>query len=353
MNKYLLTSTCIFGFLTLMVGSAGSASAGDGSTATSPYVGFGLGFSDTQNSDIDDGTDRKVKFGRDPIGSVFGGYKYDNGWRAEAELTRRSADVDSVAGTSASGDLQSTSLLVNVLRDFGMDSPFTPYVGLGAGISRVELGNVSPFGASSIDDTDWALATQGIAGVSYALNDNIDLFGDYRYFMLHNVGMKTQAGNSASFDSRSHSIMLGLRYNFGAPKPRMKPTPVAEPAPMPAPTPEPVVPDLPRNYIVFFDWDSAAITNEASNIIQAAAANANKMATVRLDLTGHADRSGTNRYNLALSQRRADAVKAAFVALGFNPAEIVVTAKGETDPLVPTDDGVREPQNRRVELVLP
>lgn len=348
MRKHLLVSTIAAGLLGLSSATY-AADAGSG-----PYAGFGLGFTDTQNTDVTDTTDRKVKFGRDPMGAIFGGYRYGSGWRAEGELSRRAADVDSVSGTSASGDLESTSLMLNGLRDFDFDSPFSPYLGLGIGLSRVEFDNVSPFGATTLDDEDWALAGQAIAGVSYALNENLDLFGDYRYFMLHDVDMTTTAGNAASFDAKTHSIMVGLRYNFGAPKPRMKPTPVAEPVPMPEPAPEPVkAPDLPRNYIVFFDWDSATITNEASAIIQAAASNANKMGSVRLDLTGHADRSGTNRYNMGLSQRRADAVKAAFVALGFAPAEITVTAKGETDPLVPTDDGVREPQNRRVELVLP
>jgi len=152
--------------------------------------------------------------------------------------------------------------------------------------------------------------------------------------------------------------MVGLRYSFGAPKPAAKPEPVAmaQPVAEPAPTPmpEPVAaPQLPRNYIVFFDWDKSTITAEAAAIIKTAAANANQMGQVRMVLTGHADRSGTNAYNLKLSKRRGDAVRAQFEALGFGAGEIDVIAKGETDPLVPTDDGGREPQNRRVEIVLP
>ncbi|WP_139323556.1 OmpA family protein, partial [Roseomonas sp. TAS13] len=63
-------------------------------------------------------------------------------------------------------------------------------------------------------------------------------------------------------------------------------------------------------------------------------------------------RSGTPQYNMGLSRRRADAVAAELVRQGIQRSEITVEAFGESRPLVPTADGVREPQNRRVEIVL-
>jgi outer membrane protein OmpA-like peptidoglycan-associated protein len=69
-------------------------------------------------------------------------------------------------------------------------------------------------------------------------------------------------------------------------------------------------------------------------------------------VTGHADRAGPDSYNMALSMRRADAVKAVLVREGVPANQIAVVARGESQPLVPTADGVREPQNRRVEIVL-
>ena len=76
------------------------------------------------------------------------------------------------------------------------------------------------------------------------------------------------------------------------------------------------------------------------------------MQTTRIEVAGHADRSGTPAYNQRLSQRRADAVAAELVRQGIARNEIAVSAYGESRPLVPTADGVREPQNRRVEIVL-
>src|SRR3546814_15044079 len=67
---------------------------------------------------------------------------------------------------------------------------------------------------------------------------------------------------------------------------------------------------------------------------------------------GHADRSGPKPYNERLSKRRAEAVRAALVQQGVSAGEVGVVSKGETDPLVPTQDGVWDTQNRRVEIVL-
>ena len=72
----------------------------------------------------------------------------------------------------------------------------------------------------------------------------------------------------------------------------------------------------------------------------------------RVGVTGHADKSGSDAYNMALSLRRANNVKDELVRDGVPAASIVVVGRGESQPLVPTADGVREPQNRRVEIVL-
>ena len=107
---------------------------------------------------------------------------------------------------------------------------------------------------------------------------------------------------------------------------------------------------MPEEFVVFFDFDSARLTTEALDILKSAANVATKGNYKRFVLTGHADRTGSTEYNLALSQRRAEAVKKELLALGLPAGEIVTEAKGESVPLVPTADGVQEPQNRRVEI---
>ena len=99
-------------------------------------------------------------------------------------------------------------------------------------------------------------------------------------------------------------------------------------------------------------FDRANLTAQAVTTIQQAAAAAKSGNRTRIGVTGHADRSGTDAYNMALSLRRANAVKDQLVREGIPAAGITVVGRGESQPLVPTADGVREPQNRRVEIVL-
>ncbi|MGG5824121.1 OmpA family protein, partial [Falsiroseomonas sp. HW251] len=105
-------------------------------------------------------------------------------------------------------------------------------------------------------------------------------------------------------------------------------------------------------FLVFFDWDRYNLTDRARQIIAEAAQAAQRTGTTRIEVAGHADRSGTPQYNMGLSQRRADAVATELARLGVPRSAMVIQAFGETRPLVPTADGVREPQNRRVEIVL-
>ncbi|MEX2616777.1 MAG: OmpA family protein [Alphaproteobacteria bacterium] len=128
----------------------------------------------------------------------------------------------------------------------------------------------------------------------------------------------------------------------------LKPAPMATtPAPAPAPAPEVV-----RNFLVFFDFDSANLTESAREIIEAAYNASEQGSVATIEATGHADRAGPDGYNLRLSERRAAAVRAELIRLGAAAGEVVTLARGEREPLVETGDGVREPQNRRVEIIL-
>jgi outer membrane protein OmpA-like peptidoglycan-associated protein len=103
---------------------------------------------------------------------------------------------------------------------------------------------------------------------------------------------------------------------------------------------------------VFFDFDKSTITSQAKSIIEQAAVAAKDGHVVHIQLTGYTDLAGGVAYNQKLSERRANAVKAELVKLGVSADEIDAIGKGKNDPLVPTKDGVREPQNRRVEIML-
>ena len=101
---------------------------------------------------------------------------------------------------------------------------------------------------------------------------------------------------------------------------------------------------------MFFDWDKADITPQAAAILDNAAAQYQTCGNSRVVIAGHADRSGPADYNVGLSQRRADNVRAYLAGHGVPDGSMTTEAFGESRPLVETADGVREPQNRRVEI---
>ena len=121
-------------------------------------------------------------------------------------------------------------------------------------------------------------------------------------------------------------------------------------APPPAAA-KPVAPmAAPEKYLVFFEFNKSTLTPEAKKAIANAATAAKSGKVARLVCTGYTDRAGSDAYNMALSQRRANAVKAELAKLGIPAAQVATVGRGEANPLVPTADGVREAQNRRVEI---
>jgi OOP family OmpA-OmpF porin len=287
------------------------------------------------------------------------GYQFGGPFRLELEVAYRTNDVDGVttsAGTrlpGSTGGMNSLAAMVNGLFDFEMGWGLTPYVGLGLGYARVTADGISATGlGGSVDDDDNKFAYQAIAGLSYWFSPAVALTADYRYFATQDPKFGV-SGGSVETEYKTHNVMVGLTFRFPEPAP-LRPMPVAAPPPPPAPVvapPPPPPPAAPRTYLVFFDFDRSDITPEAARIIRQAADDA-KRGNVRLIVaTGHADRSGPVPYNQRLSERRAAAVKAALVREGVAENTIQTAGRGENENLVPTADGVREPRNRRVEIV--
>lgn len=107
----------------------------------------------------------------------------------------------------------------------------------------------------------------------------------------------------------------------------------------------------PRTYIVFFDWDQSTITPTGQNIIGSVGEDfAVATGDPLVSIAGHADTSGPADYNVGLSERRAGAVEEALLLEGIPANRISTNAFGETQLLVVTPDGVREPANRRAEI---
>ena len=284
------------------------------------------------------------------------GYSYGQ-LRAEIEGGLRTATVSKVGGLEGGGTVSSDDMMVNGVYQFLTDSKWHPFVGVGVGTSFLTFKSIQQSHATNYSGNDWVLAYQGFGGLSYDLAPSLSVSAQYRYFTTDDATVHSVPGNQAlKAGYASHGILIGMNYKFGAPAPVQEeaapaPMPMAAPAPAPAPVVKPA-PVMMKNFLVFFDFDKADITPEASKIITQAAVASKNPGITRVALTGHTDLAGSDKYNQALSLKRAEAVKAALVRQGVPAAEISVVAKGKSDPLVATKDGVREPQNRRVEIVL-
>jgi outer membrane protein OmpA-like peptidoglycan-associated protein len=107
---------------------------------------------------------------------------------------------------------------------------------------------------------------------------------------------------------------------------------------------------VPSPVLVFFDWGKPAIGSDAGGALDAVAASALATPALHLSVSGHSDRSGGAPGNRRSSLRRAAAVADYLAGRGVPRSAMTIAGYGEDRPLIPTADGVREPQNRRVEI---
>ena len=336
------------------------------------YVGVGVGANLLQNEtvkrlDLGAGGNALAhsnpKFAAGFAGLASIGYGLGNGLRVEMEGNYRSNQVRGVSDLRAGGHEQKYGAMLNALYDFDA-SPYgldfmLPYVGVGAGWMQNDWSKVhaGAFPAElTVNKAVNGLAVQGILGAAFPMTSyvpGLDFTLEYRIMAMPNDRKYTAAlGTAPGFavpgklkvsDDINHSILIGFRYGMAPPPP----PPPAVPAPVAAPAPAPS-----RTYLVFFDWDKADLTERARQIISQAAQNSTRVTYTRIEVAGHADRTGTPQYNQRLSMRRAETVASELVKDGVPQNAIDVQAYGDTRPLVPTAAGVREPQNRRVEIVL-
>ena len=303
-----------------------------------------------------------------------GSYR-DNKFTKVARFSGVSANGTFGSGTfpggsfGAGGDEMKYGAMVNAVYDIPIAWPVVPYFGLGVGYQFAQDRNARIYGNTAgitpppgynfllrSNDGDGSFAGQAIAGIAYPLPmPGLSLTAEYRFMALaqdrtYNYqfyangptpgGINTRATVKMS-DDYNHSVLLGIRYAFNAAPPPV----MVQPAP-------PMPPSASRTYLVFFDWDRADLTDRARQIIAEAAQATTRVQVTRIEVNGYTDLSGTVRYNQGLSVRRAQNVANELVRLGVPRSAIVVRGFGESNPLVPTAQGVREPQNRRVEIIL-
>ncbi|RNJ63134.1 MAG: OmpA family protein [Porphyrobacter sp. IPPAS B-1204] len=367
----------------LMAGAAMIVAAPASAREGQAYIGINGGVI------IDDQVDVDIRNGNDTFnnaafadtnlgidGDVVIGYDF-GAFRLEAEGGYKRAGYDGLtvissgilpgdltvpSGTRVQNerDLEIWSGMVNALVEFGNDDGFQVFGGGGVGFANMRLPVVVDGVGTVIDDNTTDFAWQLLAGARVALSDNVDLGVKYRYFVANNFDLQATNGADLRADFDSHSVLASLTYNFGG---RAQPAPVAAPPPpppmtAPPPPPAPVAPPPPPPrpacntgpYVVFFDFDRSELTPEAAGILNNAVTAYSNCGMARVMLAGHTDSAGSAQYNMALAGRRNEAVRSYMTSRGVPAGQITGEAFGETQPRVPTADGVREAQNRRVEV---
>ncbi|MEM6475938.1 MAG: OmpA family protein [Pseudomonadota bacterium] len=103
-------------------------------------------------------------------------------------------------------------------------------------------------------------------------------------------------------------------------------------------------------YIVFFEWDQSELAPEAAQILDSAYAAYANCGTLDMRLIGHTDRSGSDAHNVKLGARRAASVREYLLSKGVPAKQISTGTRGEADNRTPTQDGIRQMENRRVEI---
>lgn len=107
---------------------------------------------------------------------------------------------------------------------------------------------------------------------------------------------------------------------------------------------------VPGPYYAFFDWSKTSLTADAAAALDNAAAAYQQVRGACVELIGRSDRSGPASRNLRTSRQRAEAARAHLIRRAVPPDAIRITALGERQPIIPTANGVREAQNRSVEI---
>ena len=216
--------------------------------------------------------------------------------------------------------------MTNAIYDFTIGWPVTPHIGVGIGavdvidsasVNNFTLRNpigapivpntplsVAPqtFGGTVLHGSSWQFGYQAIAGLRYDFSPLVSFDLDYRYlattgptitnsarfpFAGGTGGTNCCAGTKTGYNT--HNILASVTLKFGAP---------------PAPPPPPA----PKMFLVFFDWHKYNITPEGERIIELAAHQYKAGGSVKIQVNGYTDTTGSFAYNQRLSERRANAV---------------------------------------------
>jgi len=410
-ENYKLRSICVAAALTV---SAGVAIISPVSAAEGWYASGQIGSNWLKDATLSAGNaklEAEYHTGYNLTGAV--GYSLSNGLRPEFEIGYTKNGLDALSSATAtnsqvSGNAYAVSYLANLWYDLDIGFPVKPYLGAGVGLSQVTMEDLEASGVNVVNDTNNSVFTFQVGGgLSYLLTDRLITTVGYRYQEAVDPTFEVQ-GVSGGVDGeqQSHQVMAGVRYLF-SPAKQKSIAPVPTPAvvvPKDADkdgvidtldkcpgTPAGVVvnadgcpldgdsdgdgvvdskdgcPNTPAGTRVLPNGCTKMVLNEVGAQVNFVTASAELSPTamtslqpiaeflksspdVKVRVDGHSDSVGSDAYNLKLSTRRAESVKAYLVESGAQDAQVMTRGFGETKPVAANTAESGRKQNRRVEL---
>lgn len=364
--------------------------AGDG-----PYVGLEGGANWAHKVRVKQGGAEvgQLQFDNGWAAGLALGYAFENGWRPELEYLHHNNKITTsgspgtpgiggIGGTPSTltqGSIPADSYMANLWYDIKSSEGFFktvhPYVGAGVGSVHYGFRNATVNGTYYGDHSTNQFGYQAGGGVGVDLTRHLTLAIDYRYMQAKRGYFAVAGGQEVNTFYRANMALASLRYSFGseppppppAPEPAVEVVPV-EPAPPPveaAPEPAPacnppaglkvdenchIVEQSLVIQGVDFEFNSAQLTAPAQQTLDSVATALAAQPEVHVEIQGHTDNIGTAKYNLKLSQRRAESVKAYLVSKGVNADNLTAKGFGLTKPIADNSTDEGRAKNRRVDF---
>ena len=340
------TKICLAG----LIGSLPMAAAAQ--VAQGPYLDAGTGANFSRDQTVYDANGQPVgalEYDGGVPGTIAAGYALANGWRGDLEFAFRRNDINDGASVATNGEIDAGTLMAMAWYDWPVTWTLRPFAGAGVGTARLDLSGAN---GSTLGESDRVGAYQLALGASSWITRQLALTLSYR---LINTEEAQFQGSGLRSEYTSDSAMIGLRYFFAPVKSiRMSEAGQAGTATAAASTGAAAAPELAAFEVVLrpvnFKFDTSELTDPAKQTLDEMATRLQKAPNMKVTIDGHTDFIGSSDYNMALGERRANAVKDYLSGKGVNAAVLDIRSFGESQPTASNQTPEGRATNRRAEI---